>query len=49
MLHQLDLKGIPKSAKEMGRLSNFHDFLNEQLHTEKRKLSYLNVIILYIL
>jgi hypothetical protein len=31
MFYQLDLKGVYKSAKEMGRTFNFHDFLSEEL------------------
>lgn len=35
-LKKLNLKGVPKSFKEMERASKFHDFLSEKLHYEKK-------------
>jgi hypothetical protein len=36
MFNQIDLKCVPKSAKEMERTSHFYDFLSEELHHKKR-------------
>jgi hypothetical protein len=43
MFNQLDLEGVSKSAKEMGRASNFHDFLDEELHYEKRPKFFYHI------
>jgi hypothetical protein len=36
MFEQLNSKEVPKSAKEMQKAYNFNDFLNQELHCEKR-------------